>query len=142
MTEVGIGAPVWSADGSAVLFTEVNDQWRSYRARYHRLGDDPANDRTLYEETEDKGFSVGLSKSQDESLIFISAGDNRTTEIRFVPAADPLAEQVPEGELQAGSSGRVAVAGMLKGGVRPCDGERVVIVVGQGVDQARQPGQD
>lgn len=94
VTEVGIGAPVWSADGSAVLFTEVNDQWRSFRARYHRVGDDIANDRTLYEETEDKGFSVGLSKSQDESLIFISAGDNRTTEIRFVPAADPLAEQV------------------------------------------------
>jgi oligopeptidase B len=94
VTEVGIGAPVWSADGSAVLFTEVNDQWRSYRARYHRLGDDPANDVTLYEETEDKGFSVGLARSQDESLIFIASGDNRTSEVRFVPAADPLAEQV------------------------------------------------
>ncbi|WWM69480.1 S9 family peptidase [Sphingomonas kaistensis] len=94
VTQVGIGAPVWSADSKAVLFTEVNDQWRSYRARLHRLGSDPAEDVTLYEETEDKGFSVGLSKSQDESLIFISAGDNRTSEVRFVPAADPLAEQV------------------------------------------------
>jgi oligopeptidase B len=93
VSEVGIGAPVWSADSKAVLFTEVNDQWRSYRARLHRLGSDPADDVTLYEETEDKGFSVGLSKSQDESLIFISAGDNRTSEVRFVPAADPLAEQ-------------------------------------------------
>lgn len=93
VSQVGIGAPVWSADSKAVLFTEVNDQWRSYRARYHRLGDDPANDRTLYEETEDKGFSVGLSKSQDQSLIFISTGDNRTSEVRFVPAADPLAPQ-------------------------------------------------
>ena len=25
-----------------LVFTEVNDQWRSYRARYHRIGDDPA----------------------------------------------------------------------------------------------------
>jgi oligopeptidase B len=94
VTEVGIGTPVWSADSKAILFTEVNDQWRSYRARYHRLGDDPKNARTLYEETQDKGFSVGLSKSQDESLIFISSGDNRTSEVRFVPAANPLAAQV------------------------------------------------
>ncbi len=41
VTEVGVGAPVWSADGKAVLFTETNKEWRSYRARYHRLGDDP-----------------------------------------------------------------------------------------------------
>jgi oligopeptidase B len=94
VTEVGIGSPVWSADSKAILFTEVNDQWRSYRARYHRLGDDPAKARTLYEEKEDKGFSVGLDKSQDQSLIFISTGDNRTSEVRFVPAADPLAEPV------------------------------------------------
>lgn len=94
VTEVGIGGPVWSADSKAVLFTEVNDQWRSYRARLHRLGSDPADDVTLYEETEDKGFSVGLSKSQDDSLIFIATGDNRTSEVRLVPAADPLAEQI------------------------------------------------
>lgn len=94
VTEVGVGSPVWSADGKAVLFTETNKEWRSYRARYHRVGDDPKNDRTLYEETQDKGFSVGLSKSQDDSLIFIGSGDNRTSEIRFVPAADPLATQV------------------------------------------------
>jgi oligopeptidase B len=93
VTEVGIGAPVWSADGKAVLFTEVNDQWRSYRAATTASATIP-NARTLYEETEDKGFSVGLSKSQDESLIFIATGDNRTSEVRFVPAADPLAEQV------------------------------------------------
>jgi oligopeptidase B len=94
VTDVGIGSPVWSADSKAVLFTEVNDQWRSFRARYHRLGDDPKVARTLYEETEEKGFSVGLGKSQDDSLIFISTGDNRTSEVRFVPAANPLAEPV------------------------------------------------
>ena len=71
------------------MFTEVNDNWRSYRARYHRLGADPANAVTLYEETEDLGFSVGIGKSQDESLIFIATGDNATSEVRFVSADDP-----------------------------------------------------
>jgi oligopeptidase B len=51
VTEVGIGQPVWTADSRGIVFTEVNDNWRSYRARYHRLGRPPAEDRTLYEET-------------------------------------------------------------------------------------------
>src|SRR4029450_2002841 len=38
VTKVGIGHPVWSTDSRGVAFTEVNDNWRSYRARYHRLG--------------------------------------------------------------------------------------------------------
>lgn len=89
VSEVGIGSPVWSADSRAVMFTEVNENWRSYRARLHRLGEPVANDRTIYEETADKGFSVGVAKSQDKSLIFVSTGDNTTTEVRFVPASAP-----------------------------------------------------
>jgi oligopeptidase B len=94
VSEVAIGQPVWSADGGAILFTEVNEHWRSYRARLHRLGRPVAEDVTLYEESEDLGYSVGLSRSQDRSLIFIATGDNASNEIRFVPAADPQAEPV------------------------------------------------
>jgi oligopeptidase B len=89
VTEVGIGRTVWTADGGGIVFTEVNEHWRSYRARLHRLGRPPEEARTLYEETETLGFTVGLSRSQDRSLIFISTGDNSSTEIRFLPAADP-----------------------------------------------------
>jgi len=62
-----------------IVFTEVNDQWRSYRARYHRLGRPTEDDVTLYEETEELGFSVGVGKSQDKSTIFVSTGDIRQT---------------------------------------------------------------
>ena len=41
---------------------------------------------TLYEETEELGFSVGVGKSHDKSTIFISTGDNATSEVRFVSA--------------------------------------------------------
>jgi oligopeptidase B len=71
------------------VFTEVNDNWRSYRARFHRLGRLLDEDVTLYEETEELGFSVGVGRSQDRSLIIVSTGDNATSEVRFVPAADP-----------------------------------------------------
>jgi oligopeptidase B len=94
VTEVGIGNPVWTADSSGLVFTEVNENWRSYRARYHQLGADPSGARTIYEEIEDPGFSVGVARSQDRSLIFIGTGDNATSEVRFVPAADPLVEPV------------------------------------------------
>jgi oligopeptidase B len=94
VTEVGIGQIVWSSGSDAIVFTEVNENWRSYRARLHRLGAPPEEDLTLYEETQELGFSVGVSRSQDRSLIFISTGDNATSEVRFVPAADPGAEPV------------------------------------------------
>ncbi|HJP69651.1 MAG TPA: S9 family peptidase, partial [Sphingomicrobium sp.] len=55
VTKVGIGLPVWSSDSAGVVFNEVNDKWRSYRARYHRLGRPAEEDITLYEETEELG---------------------------------------------------------------------------------------
>ena len=94
VTEVAIGSPVWSADSKGIAFTEVNEHWRSDKAKYHRLGADPAAAVTLYEETGDKGFQVGVGKSQDDSLIFISTGDNSSSEVRFVPAGNPTATPV------------------------------------------------
>lgn len=94
VTDVAIGEPVWASDSGGIVFTEVNENWRSYRARYHRLGRAADGDITLYEEKDDPGFSVGISRSQDRELIFISTGDNSTTEVRFVPASDPTAKAV------------------------------------------------
>jgi oligopeptidase B len=91
VTKVGIGSPVWANDSKSVVFTEVNENWRSYRARLHRLGQPLSTDKTLYEEKEDKGFGVSVSKAQDKSLIFIGTGDNATSEIRFVSADKPHA---------------------------------------------------
>jgi oligopeptidase B len=88
-TKVGIGQPVWTSDSGGIVFTEVNDNWRSYRARYHRLGDHPEKAATLYEETEELGFSVGVGRSHDRTLVLVSTGDNATSEVRFVSAADP-----------------------------------------------------
>jgi len=89
VTKVGIGQPVWTSGSDGVVFTEVNDNWRSYRARFHRLGTPVEQDVTLYEETEELGFSVGAGRSHDKSTIFISTGDNATSEVRFVGAGDP-----------------------------------------------------
>ena len=94
VTIVGIGNPVWTSDSKGLVFTEVNEQWRSYRAQYHRIGEDPANAVTLYEEKDDIAFSVGAARSTDDSLIFISTGNNSSNEVRFVPADNPAAPLV------------------------------------------------
>jgi len=94
VTEVGIGNPVWTSDSKGLVFTEVNDQWRSYRARYHVVGRPLTETKTLYEEKDDIAFSVGVNRSTDDSLIFISTGNNSTNEVRFVPADRPDATPV------------------------------------------------
>jgi oligopeptidase B len=94
VTDVGIGSPVWTSDSAGIVFTEVNDQWRSYRARYHRIGAPLDATVTLYEETDDIAFSVGVDRSTDRSLIFISTGNNSSNEVRFVPADRPDAAPV------------------------------------------------
>ena len=86
VTEVGIGQPVWTADSRGIVFTEVNDNWRSYRARLHRLGQPVASDRTLYEETENIAFGVGVGLTQDRRWIVIQTGENSSNETRIVPA--------------------------------------------------------
>ena len=62
VTNVGIGSAAWTNGSDGIVFNEVNDQWRSYRARFHRLGTPTDQDITLYEETEELGFSVGVPR--------------------------------------------------------------------------------
>ena len=86
------GAVVWSTNSDAVAYTEVNDNWRTFRARLHKLGTNPESDPALYEETQDIGFNVHLGRTQDRQWIVIGTNDHETSEIRLVPAADPSAE--------------------------------------------------
>jgi oligopeptidase B len=91
VTEVANGAVVWTADSSGILFTEVNDNWRTFRACLHRLGE--AQAITLYEEA-DEGFRVAVGKTHDRQWLLIATGDNQTTEIRLLPAGNPDAAPI------------------------------------------------
>ena len=91
-----IGIAVWAADSASLAWTEVNDAWRPFRVRLHRLGgvsSDGADDAVLYEEA-DASFFVGLDRSTDRSHFLITAADHVTSEVRLIPAAAPLAAPV------------------------------------------------
>jgi len=88
-----IGSPVWTADSRALIYRRVNENWRPFAARLHTLGTPVDRDRTLYEET-DGGFFVHLSRTQSRAWIVISTGSHTTSEVRLLPAEDPLAEPI------------------------------------------------
>lgn len=93
ITSADASGALWSADSSGFFYVERDDNQRPVRVKYHRLGDDPANDRLIYEES-DTGFFVGLSKSQSGDYVFIHADSQITSEVRYVPAASPEAAPV------------------------------------------------
>jgi oligopeptidase B len=87
------GSLIFSADGKHLLYTPVNQQWRSEQAMLHTLGTPVSADKILYKEA-DQGFQVGISSTQSDKYIVISTGDNATSELRLIPASDPLAKPI------------------------------------------------
>jgi oligopeptidase B len=88
VTDKSVGTPAWSADSTALAWVEVNENWRRFAIRLHRIG---GGSSTLYEETTDIGFGVGLTTSQDRRWFILTTADNVTSEIRLLPTNDPSA---------------------------------------------------
>ncbi len=91
-----IGIAIWAADSASLAWTEVNDAWRPFRVRLHRLDSvspDGEDDAILYEEA-DASFFVGLDRSTDRSHLLVSAADHVTSEVRLIRANDPTAPPV------------------------------------------------
>ncbi len=81
---------VWVAGDTGIVYSRANEQWRTDNARLHWLGQPNDSDVELYHE-DDEGFRVGSSLSANEQWLIISTSDHETSEVRLVPAADPLA---------------------------------------------------
>jgi oligopeptidase B len=84
---------VWSADSAGLVFGYANDNWRTDNIHYHRLGDPVKKAKLLYKEP-DIGFSCDADISAQEDWIIIGTGDQVTSEVRLVPAANPTAEPI------------------------------------------------
>lgn len=84
---------VWVANDAGLVYSLANEQWRTDNARLHWLGQPLENDVELYHE-DDEGFRVGSSLSSNEKWLVIGASDHETSEVRLVPADDPLGAQI------------------------------------------------
>ncbi|MXP29323.1 prolyl oligopeptidase family serine peptidase [Porphyrobacter algicida] len=84
---------VWVAGDRGLVYSLANDQWRTDNARLHWLGQPLSEDVELYHE-DDEGFRVGSGLSANEQWLIISTSDHETSEVRLIPARDPLTEPI------------------------------------------------
>ena len=77
------GGGVWSADSSAIYYSEYDDNHRPFRVRRHVLGTPQADDEIVYEE-EDPGFFVGVDETLSRNYIVIDAHDHQTSEFWLI----------------------------------------------------------
>ena len=110
VTKVSVGGIEWSADSSALMWTEVNENWRRIKARLHVLGQS-GDDRVIYEESEDKGFGVSIARSQDGKWFIITTSDHATSEVRLLPTSNLAAVPVLVKRRQPGHYHDVDVRG-------------------------------
>ncbi len=87
------GGLTWVANDTALVYGPSTEEWRTLEARLHVIGTPVESDVTLYKE-EDQSFGVGAGLSAQEDWLIIATGDNETSEVRLVPAANPTAEPI------------------------------------------------
>ena len=82
------GGVVWAADDSGFFYVERDDNQRPKRVRYHVLGENPSDDRLVYEEADD-AFFLGIDETTSGKYLVIGVGNAVSAEARVVPLADP-----------------------------------------------------
>jgi len=87
------GDLVWVANDTALVYGPSTEEWRTLEAKLHVIGTPVESDVTLYKE-EDQSFGVGAGLSAQEDWLIIATGDNETSEVRLVPAANPTAAPI------------------------------------------------
>ncbi len=83
-----LGDIVFTADGRALFYGLVDDNWRTQTILLHHIGSPSGSDLLIYKEKDD-GFSAAVGLTQSERFIVISTGDHETSEVRLIPYDQP-----------------------------------------------------
>ncbi len=79
----------WANDNKTVLYIEKDlDTLLGLRVKKHVLGDDPVQDRLIFEQT-DRSLYTGVAKSKSEHYLFIHMEGTLSSEWRYADANDP-----------------------------------------------------
>lgn len=79
------GGAEFSPDGTAIIYTTVDDTWRPDTVHLHRIGTAQADDLVLFHEPDER-FWVGAGFTRSRALLMIDAGSSVTSETRIIPA--------------------------------------------------------
>src|SRR5262245_25250922 len=78
----------WAADGETLLYVTEDAAKRPHRLYRRRLGAETGE--LLYEET-NALFHLGIERSRSRRYLFATSASFTTTEVRYLPAAEPAA---------------------------------------------------
>lgn len=88
-----LGSPVWSADSQFLLYAELNEHWRPFQIKAHRLKTPISEDRLLYKEDSD-AFRVSVHISQSGDWLIINTQNHETAELQLLPATGPFTSPI------------------------------------------------
>jgi oligopeptidase B len=83
----------WSLDGSVLFYLTVDEAWRPHRVWRHVVGTPAAADQVVFEEPDER-FWVAVGLTRSTKYLLIDVRSKVTSEVRYIPAADPLAAPV------------------------------------------------
>ena len=86
-----VGSVVWANDNQTIFYTQEDAvSKRQYRLYRHAAGT-AETDPVVYEE-KDERFEVEAAKTRSQAYIFLISASHTTSEARYIPAGDPMAE--------------------------------------------------
>src|SRR5271168_5182289 len=86
-----VDSVAWANDNKTIFYTVEDDvSKRSYQLYRHAVG--TSGPGTLVYEEKDERFDIGVQKTRSKSYLFLVSGSHTTTEARYIPAAEPLAD--------------------------------------------------
>ncbi|MEM7082139.1 MAG: S9 family peptidase [Pseudomonadota bacterium] len=88
------GSVAWASDNQTVYYVRLQDDTLiPYQVYRHSIGDDPANDVKVFEES-DSTFFVWMSRTRDGNHIQIGSSSTLSSEMQLIDAHDAAASAV------------------------------------------------
>jgi oligopeptidase B len=85
-----VGSVDWAADNRTLFYTvEEESTKRQYRLYRHAPGGE--GHELVYEEA-DQSFNIGVGRTRSRAYLLLEAGSLTTSEVRYLPADEPLGE--------------------------------------------------
>jgi oligopeptidase B len=86
-----VGSVAWANDNKTIFYTTEDATTKRQNQVFRHTAGTSGADPVIYEE-KDERFSVGCGKTRSKAYLFIITGSHTTSEARYIPADQPMAE--------------------------------------------------
>ena len=86
-----VGSVVWANDNKTIFYTVEDPTTKRQFQLYRHTAASDGSDKLVYEE-KDERFNVEAGKTRSKAYIFLFCGSHTTSEARYIPADQPMAE--------------------------------------------------